>query len=204
MNMGDVVFWDVDTQIDFMEPIGKLYVPGAEALRANLGYLTGLGSEKARLCGSVDAHLPDDPEFSAWPEHCVYGTLGQLKVSETLVDGTLFVPSIRLSDAQLTEIFAYRGQVIFEKQDNDVRTNHNVQRFMELLKPRVIVVYGVVSEICVDKAVKFFAGDLGYETVVVSDAIKELDMSEADSCWVEWRLHGVRGISVAEVESLLY
>ena len=28
----DTIFWDVDTQYDFMQPEGKLYVPGAETI----------------------------------------------------------------------------------------------------------------------------------------------------------------------------
>jgi nicotinamidase/pyrazinamidase len=200
MIMGNVVFWDVDTQIDFMEPDGKLYVPGAEDLRANLGYLTGLGAERARLYGSVDAHLPDDPEFIDWPEHCVYGTPGQRKVFETLVEGTLFVPSAKLTDKQVSEVLDYKGQVIFEKQDNDVRTNLNVRHFMEVVKPSFVVLYGVVSEICVNQAVKFLAGDLGYATAVVSDAIKELDISKENVCKADWKKLGVKILKTSNVK----
>jgi len=198
-----IVFWDVDTQIDFMELEGKLYVPGAEALRPNLGYLTDLGAERARLCGSVDAHLPDDPEFADWPEHCVYGTLGQRKVFETLIDGTLYVPSVKLTKSQLNEVVQFSGQVIFEKQDNDVRTNQNVRRFMERVKPDLVVVYGVVSEICVNHAVEFIAGDLGYDTVVVSNAIKELDRIKSKSCQADWGKLGARVLNIGEVENLI-
>ena len=76
-----VVFWDVDTQIDFMEPAGKLYVPGAEEIRLNLAYLTNMGSG-VRLSGSVDAHVSDDPEFVEWLEHWDNGTPGQLKIQD--------------------------------------------------------------------------------------------------------------------------
>jgi nicotinamidase-related amidase len=31
-----LLFWDVDTQFDFMYPAGKLYVPGAETIISNL------------------------------------------------------------------------------------------------------------------------------------------------------------------------
>ena len=86
-----VVFWDVDTQIDFMEPAGKLYVPGAEEIRLNLAYLTNMGSG-VRLSGSVDAHAPHDPEFNEWPEHCVYGTPGQLKIQDSSVEDIHLCP----------------------------------------------------------------------------------------------------------------
>ena len=201
--MGDVVFWDVDTQIDFIESDGKLHVPGADKLKTNFRHLTKLGAEKARLCGSVDAHLPNDPEFKDWPEHCVYGTPGQHKVTETLSEAVLFIPSVQLTQNQLLEAADYSGQVIFEKQDINVRTNPNVKPFIELIKPDLVVIYGFVSEICVDNAVKLFASDLHYETVVVSDAIKELDKTKSESCKSNWIELGVKLINTSEVESLL-
>ena len=38
--MARVLFWDVDTQYDFMRADGKLYVPDAERLIPNLKRLT--------------------------------------------------------------------------------------------------------------------------------------------------------------------
>ena len=35
-----VIFWDVDTQHDFMDPDGKLYVKGAELIKPKLEQLT--------------------------------------------------------------------------------------------------------------------------------------------------------------------
>ena len=35
-----VIFWDVDTQHDFMDPDGKLYVKGAELIMPKLAQLT--------------------------------------------------------------------------------------------------------------------------------------------------------------------
>ena len=154
-----MVFWDVDTQIDFMEPAGKLYVPGAEEIRLNLAYLTNMGSG-VRLSGSVDAHVPDDPEFVEWLEHCVYGTPGQLKIQDSSVEDILFVPSARLSSEQLAEVAAFNGQVIFEKQDTDVSSNPNVKPFMDLIEPDLVVVYGVVTEICVNLTVRARAQEI--------------------------------------------
>jgi len=201
--MRSVVFWDVDTQIDFIEPTGKLYVSGAEKIKANLAFLTEMGASGGCLSGSVDAHTPNDMEFREWPEHCVIGTPGQHKIPESTVNCTLFVPSVKLSIEQLSEVAAYEGQVIFEKQDTDLRTNPNVKPYMDLIRPEIIVIYGVVTEICVDLAVNFFARDLGCETVVVVDAIKEIDLLKADSCKVEWKALDVEMLRTRDVESIL-
>ena len=39
------LFWDVDTQFDFMYPDGKLYVPGAETIIPNLQCLTSFAAQ---------------------------------------------------------------------------------------------------------------------------------------------------------------
>ncbi|HEY9842781.1 MAG TPA: cysteine hydrolase family protein, partial [Candidatus Obscuribacterales bacterium] len=78
------VFVDIDTQFDFMNPEGGLYVPGAESLDGNLRRLLAYaGSHDIPVLASADAHAPDDPEFQVFPPHCVKGTPGQLRVDAT-------------------------------------------------------------------------------------------------------------------------
>ena len=50
-----LAFFDIDTQIDFMLPQGKLYVPGAEAIIPNLSRLMACAREHA-IPGSVEIH----------------------------------------------------------------------------------------------------------------------------------------------------
>ena len=47
----NVVFWEVDTQADFMLPGGKLYVPGAEKLLPNIRRLTDAARQGQGLSG---------------------------------------------------------------------------------------------------------------------------------------------------------
>lgn len=63
-----VAFLDVDTQVDFVEPSGKLYAQGAEAIKENLAALVALARARSiPLVASVDAHGPDDAEFAQFP-----------------------------------------------------------------------------------------------------------------------------------------
>ena len=72
-----MVFVDVDTQVDFMLPAGKLYVTGAEQLIPNLAkLLTWARAYNILVLSTADAHTPNDPEFAQWPPHCVVGTPG--------------------------------------------------------------------------------------------------------------------------------
>ena len=43
--MAKTIFWDVDTQYDFMMRDGKLYVQGAEGIARNLKALTEFARE---------------------------------------------------------------------------------------------------------------------------------------------------------------
>jgi hypothetical protein len=94
------------------------------------------------VVSTTDAHTEDDPEFAAWPPHCVAGTLGQRKPEATLLDGRMAVPNreceLGLDGAR---------QIVLEKQTVDVFQCRNIRRLIERLNAASYVVYGVVTEI---------------------------------------------------------
>src|SRR3974390_2559433 len=58
----DFVLWEVDVQVDFMLPGGKLYVPGAEKLLPNIRKLTDAARrDKVFMVSHGCFHPPDDP-----------------------------------------------------------------------------------------------------------------------------------------------
>ena len=185
--MRRILFWDVDTQVDFVEPSGKLSVPGATIIKNNLLRLTSSAPSFCTLSGSVDVHTPQDREFKTWPEHCVYGTPGQRKIPESTTRDALYVPSVMLTAGQLSEVVVYKKQVLFEKQQIDVETNPNTRHFLAKINPEEVVVYGVAADLCVDSSVKYIADKLGYKTTVALDAIMGIDSNKTKACIDEWR-----------------
>src|SRR6202522_4878578 len=90
----NVVFWEVDTQADFMLPGGKLYVPGAERLLPNIRKLTDAArEERVFLVSHGCYHSKDDPEFQTFPAHCMKGTEGSAFVPEALTERVIAVPN---------------------------------------------------------------------------------------------------------------
>src|SRR5687767_14171012 len=76
-----MVFFDVDTQRDFMDSTGALYVPGAEAIRPNIErLLRAAGERNVTTISSRCAHEPGDPEFEIFPPHCIEGEPGAERV----------------------------------------------------------------------------------------------------------------------------
>src|SRR5579884_3564789 len=78
------LFFDIDTQIDFVYPAGALYVSGAEKI---IPVVAQLNQRAPALISTMDAHAEDDPEFKLYPHHCVAGTTGQQKPAATLRAG---------------------------------------------------------------------------------------------------------------------
>ena len=86
------VFFDVDTQLDFLYPAGALYVPGAENIVNALTALTRFATaNRILILSTVDAHSENDPEFKTWKPHCIAGTVGQQKASVTLLNQPLIL-----------------------------------------------------------------------------------------------------------------
>lgn len=170
------VFFDVDTQADFLYPSGKLYVPGSENIVENIAKLNRFAAAHAiPVISTVDAHTPDDPHFADWPPHCIVGTPGQQKPAETLLAKRAVIenhPGIPpLEGVQ---------QVILEKQVNDCFTNVNLRPLLYEWGVQRCVVYGVVTEICVKNAVEGLLAS-GRQVELVTDAIRSLDETTAQA-----------------------
>jgi nicotinamidase/pyrazinamidase len=193
----NLIFWDVDTQADFMLPEGKLYVPGAEKIIPTLAKLTNWAAQRHVLVvASADAHQPGDEEFSQYPPHCLAGTPGQKKILETSLAPQFTIPN--RGGAELPDAELYR-QIVLEKQKFDVFTNPNTEAFLAQLGRPEIVLYGVVTEICVCAAARGLLSRK-YRVTVLEDAIRHLDAEKGRAFLNEVRQ---RGGGVATAEQLL-
>jgi len=168
------VFFDVDTQMDFLYPSGALYVPGAEQIIGEIGALNRFaGSHGIPVVSTMDAHAEDDLEFRAWPPHCVAGASGQRKPEETLLTQRLVVPNVDLPEGGTFSLDRVQ-QILLEKQTFDCFTNVNLPELLERMEAERYVVYGVVTEICV----KFAAWGLlktRKRVELVADAVRSLN-----------------------------
>jgi nicotinamidase/pyrazinamidase len=144
---GRLVFLDVDTQVDFMSPSGRLYVPHAEEIIPNLAKLMLWARDyRIPIISSADTHAPDDPEFAQWPPHCVAGTPGQRRIAETLSPDAVVVEN-RPGAFQAAQEWV--GQLIVEKPVYDFTTNLNFEAILASLGQPRFVVFGVATEYCV-------------------------------------------------------
>jgi len=196
-----VVFWEVDTQADFMLPGGALYVPGAEKTLPNLTRLVDAArSGQVFLVSSACHHAPDDPEFETFGPHCIRNTPGARIVSDGLTDNPLRVPNVPAFDWP-RDLNSFQ-QVIFEKQQLDVFTNPQAGALVERLGDVRYVIFGVVTEYCVGLAAKGLL-QRGHRVSVVKDAIETLDIKSGSGTLEELKTLGADLISTNEALALV-
>ncbi|MCU1342176.1 MAG: isochorismatase hydrolase [Candidatus Acidoferrum typicum] len=196
-----VIFWDVDTQADFMLPGGKLYVPGAEKLIPNLKRLTDAARQgRAFIIGDACTHTPDDPEFARFPPHCVQDTPGAKIIPETRAGNVLFVPN-RAGWVMPKDLSEFQ-QVILEKQTLDVFDNPNTEKVLERVggftdADAEIFVFGVVTEYCVRLAAKGLLAR-GRRVALVHDAIETLNAEDGRKTIEELTSLGARLVTTEQ------
>jgi nicotinamidase/pyrazinamidase len=202
MPSSSIVFWEVDTQRDFMLPGGALYVPGAEKILPNLKRLVDAArSGHVFLVSSACHHGPNDAEFATFPPHCIRDTPGAQIVSEGLAEKTFRVPSAPQYDWPRGFNNVYQ-QVVLEKQHIDVFTNPQTSVLVERLGDDVqFVVFGVVTEYCVGMAAKGLLERVR-KVSVVKDAIETLDPAAGDKTLNDLEAQGAKLISTKEALAL--
>ncbi|HEV2183002.1 MAG TPA: cysteine hydrolase [Candidatus Acidoferrales bacterium] len=192
----------MDTQADFMLPGGRLYVPGAEKRIPQMKRLVEAArAGKVFLVSSADQHATDDPEFQRFPSHCVRGTSGAEILPELTAEKLLRIPN--------EEKFAVPGnlddfqQVVIEKQTLDVFDNLNTEKLLaQFPREAEFVVFGVVTEFCVNLAAKGLL-DHGRRVALVTDAMETLEPREGERTLRDLARRGARLITTDEAVALV-
>ena len=166
----------VDVQNDFADPAGSLYVRAGEDVVARVNEEIAA----AVTAGSVvvytqDWHPPATPHFQSgggvWPVHCVRETWGAEFHPALDVAGEVVRKGSGAEDG-------YSG---FTTRDATSGVEHATE-LASLLKARGVervVIAGLATDYCV-KETAIDATRLGWDTTVVTEAIRAVNLEEGD------------------------
>lgn len=167
----------VDVQNDFADPAGSLHVAGGEDLPPLLNALSREAlSAGALVAYTQDWHPEHTPHFAAdggpWPVHCVKGSWGAALHPALVVAGPIIRKGSNGEDG-------YSG---FTMRDHD--TGETVPTELEGLLRRHavahIVIVGLATDYCV-LATGLDAQRLGFDTAVVVDAVRAVEVAPGDA-----------------------
>ena len=207
MNITEILFWNVDTQIDFVESDGKLYVPGAEILKSIWNKITKLAKEKnIRVVNTADFHYPNSAELSetpdfikTFPEHCMANTIGADFIAETTPENPV-VFDWNKEYLSIDEVRTNRNIVIKKDAFDVFAGNPYTEEIVKILSPKTVFVYGVTTNVCVNDAVVGLAKRVP-KVIVMEDAIKELPNIPLP--FENWKELGVEIVNFEEVTDIL-
>ncbi|MCF6358878.1 MAG: cysteine hydrolase [Draconibacterium sp.] len=208
IKLSDLLFWNVDTQLDFVSPDGKLYVQNAELLKPIWEKITRLAKiNSIRVVNTADYHYPDSVELSStpnfintFPPHCMANSKGAEYIIETNPENPI-VFNWNKNDTELFDIEKNRNIIIRKDAFDVFKGNLLTESILKYLKPKIVMVYGVTTNVCVNDAVVGLSDRV--ETVyVIEDAIKELPNIPLP--FDNWKKLGVRIIQLKDLEKLIY
>lgn len=210
------IFWNVDTQYDFMRNDesfkGSLPIEGARCIEGNLEKLTKIAKErKIKVINTGDWHQPDSKEISknpdyktTFPAHCLQETKGAEFVPATKPENPYVIdwqqPSFGKKDKR--QIKKRRDIVLYKDNFDVFKGNPYTDEVLKAIKPKRAVVYGVATNVCVDYAVLGLL-ERGIETYVVVDAIKELPGSPLEEIVEKWREKGAVLTKTKDIPNIL-
>ncbi|MDX2044740.1 MAG: isochorismatase family protein [Acidobacteriota bacterium] len=195
-----MIFFDVDTQYDFMEPGGALYVPQAETVKPNLErLLRAAGELHVTTISSRCAHQPRDPEFQMFPPHCLEGTPGAERVLAEfpqLPRQEIAVDAVADADTRLEAGTHYVvKKIVFDMFSS---------KWLDGLRQRGAfrgehcVVFGVATDYCVRCCVLGLV-EAGAQVQVVEDAIRGVAPETTEQTFAEMRSAGVEFTTTDDV-----
>jgi nicotinamidase/pyrazinamidase len=204
--MSGRLLWDVDTQVDFIRPDGKLPVPDAEeAVPAMARLVRWAEAEGVTHLATADDHELTDPELAAepdfsttFPPHCLRGTPGAAKIPETQQHDPLPLSLTPYSPGMLPELVRDRRELLVLKKTFSAFSNPNVEPLLELLAPDEVLLFGVATDVCNHAAVMGLLAR-NYNVAFVEDASQGLSPDFVAHSFDLWRAGGVRFTTSGDV-----
>jgi nicotinamidase/pyrazinamidase len=194
------VFWDVDTQFDFMQPEGHLYVPGAEDIIDTVSEVRRFALDHGySILADVDWHRPDNPEISdhpdfkeTFPPHCLAGEPGSERVGYL---GTLPIDCVPVEEMDVADLRQLAEKdpfhIVIRKRSLSVFDNPNTDRLIDMIRPGRVVVFGVALDFCVSYVVNKLATRPGIGLILLEDAVKGMQSRPDDEIFDKFRQMGV-------------
>ena len=209
MKTETTIFYDVDTQRDFLASGGALYLTDAEQIVPRLKEITDFAREtKVRVVCALDLHSPGDPRLKSWggqlPDHCIVGTPGAEKIDATRPLNPMIVGAHELSHEEIQAALDHKGELLFDRQKFEALADnahaHSIMRLV--LRPfSDIVMYGVYLDVCVERALRALIG-LGPKLHILSDAIAIVNQHAADS-FDAWRADGIDLVTMEALKTAM-
>jgi nicotinamidase/pyrazinamidase len=210
--MDKLIFWDVDTQFDFMRPEGTLYVPGAETIIEKVSDVRKFALQNGySIIADIDWHslsneeISESPDFDkTFPPHCMAGSpgserlgyLGDVPIEYVEIDK---MPAGKLKKLVEKEQF----HVVIRKESIDVFDNPNTDELVELAKPEAVAVFGVALDFCVKYVLHGLAKHDGIKCILLRDVVKGLDPKTEGNIIDDLRAGGVEITDWAEFKRRL-
>jgi nicotinamidase/pyrazinamidase len=199
------IFWNVDTQIDFMYKAGKLSIPDAYEIKPNLRLLTEYAKRNdIHVVNTGDWHNKSSEEISKnpdyvnkFPRHCMIGNVGADFISETDPENP-YVIDWRSHGFDEKKVLLTRNLVLYKDKFSIFEGNPYSDNVLRLLSPEKIVVYGVATDVCVKEAV-FGLTERGYSTYLVYDAIKGVAQGPTSAALEDMAVSGAKFVSTNDV-----
>ena len=195
-----MIFFDVDTQRDFMDADGVLAVPDADAIRPNLEkLLRAAGARGIATISSRCAHAEGDAEFELFPPHCLEGTRGAERIFESLPKLPKREIDRRAQPEPGARIEAATHYVV-KKQAFDLFTNPWLDGLRQAgaFRGQTCVVFGVATDYCV-RACGLGLAAAGARVLLVEDAIRGVASITTETTLAEMRAAGVEFTSTDDV-----
>ncbi len=168
----------VDVQNDFAHPDGSLYIEGGDHVIGTINaHVSDARADGALVVYTQDWHPERTPHFTTdggtWPVHCVKDTWG-----------AEFHPSLDvLGDAPVVRkgVDGGDGYSGFTVRDPDSgeESPTDLDALLRDAGVERVVVCGLAQDVCV-KATVLDAREKGYETIVLADGTRPVEMEEGD------------------------